>query len=1144
MECPTCLGPIPDGARFCPSCGGPVAVATGGERRVVTVLFADLVGFTGLAEHLDPEQVTRLVDSCFALLVADVTSFGGHVDKVLGDAIVALFGAPVAHEDDAERAVRAALRMQATLAAHVAALDGAPDIRMRIGIRTGEVLVGALAGSEYTAMGDVMNSASRLQAEAPPGGVLVGAETYALTRDAVRYEPIGQLVLRGRTQPLDTYLAIEAVTPPGTRRRRTGVPLVGRQHELTLGRSAIELALASNRSVLVAVEGESGVGKSRLLDELLEDLESRPDVLVLEGACVPYGESNAWWPIASALMDHLGVGPSTSAEQVRELARERGRRLFGEQADDASLGELAEAFAHLLGFPSRLDSLDPAVIRDTVFMAIVAVLEAKLRTGPVVLGATDVQWADPVVLELFERLLVHLARHPFVVVTSARPGPELGWPPTELRVTTVRLPLEPLSRAAAAELVGAVVGHPVDPALADELFDRSGGNPLFLEELAGLVASGGSVDELPDSLRALVAARLDRLPPEQRWIIDNAAVMGSTGSVMSLVVFARELGPPCDPADLAALVEEGLIDLSGPRWRFRSNSVRDVAYQTLTKAVRAARHAGVAAVAPAGRVSVDDLAHHAATAAELVDELGPVRGVPSDIRERAVELLLESGHRAFDHGSLKLVVRQTTRALELLDGGLTELGRQALVLRGGANVEMRHVHAARGDLDRVLVAAVESGDRAVEAEARRWLGTLWQLEGDLPAARRELGHAVEILRELNLPSRLARALRARGFLELFGGSLRDAEWFVGEAEGIYRELDDRRGLAWVDQHRAWASFISGDTEAAEARLQRAATTLAEVGDRNGVGWAFGLLAWVHFFNRRFEQADELAELVLVEAAERGDDWAVGMMECLQAALRLWSGRLAEAVELAERARGRFRRLGDRFGEIQAMVPLLRAQLAMGRTAAALRGMEELVVHQSGYGATPFPLLAAAGVAMHAGDGARALALVDEALDRVEVMEGGSDEPLVVKAVALAQLGRLDQAIAVLAHLPEPTRSHPFARTAAALVAALDGRPDDALADATAVAAADGATYLDRCLAQVAAGAALVALGRPDEARHELGAAVEAAVGAGDVVACALACRAYDEVLGEPHPHGSGDEAVLGPGWRHVVTALPRLERAT
>jgi class 3 adenylate cyclase/tetratricopeptide (TPR) repeat protein len=1143
MACPSCAGLIPDGARFCPSCGAPVAVVPSGERRVVTVLFADLVGFTGLAERLDPEQVTRLVDSCFALLVADIASFGGHVDKVLGDAIVALFGAPVAHEDDAERAVRAGLRMQATLAAHVAALEGAPDIRMRIGIRTGEVLVGALAGSDYTAMGDVMNSASRLQAEAPPGGVLVGAETHALTRDAIRYEPMGALVLRGRSQPLETYLAVEAVARPGSRHRRTGVPLVGRERELALGRAAIDLALGTERAVLIAVEGESGVGKSRLLDELVEPLEARVDVLVLEGACVPYGESNAWWPLASAVMDHVGLDPSASADQVRQLIRERGHLLVGADADDAALGELGEAFAHLLGVPSRLDTLEPAVARDAVFLAVVAVLEAQLRKGPVVIGATDVQWADTVVLELLERLLAHLARRPLVVVTSARPGPELAWPPAGLRVTTLRLPLAPLSRAAAAELVGAVVGHEVDAGIADELFDRSGGNPLFLEELAGLVAGGGSVGELPDSLRGLVAARLDRLAPEQRRIIDNAAVMGSTGSVMSLIVFARELGQPWDPADLAALVEEGLLDLAGPRWRFRSHSVRDVAYQTLTKAVRAVRHAGVAAVAPLGRVTVDDLAHHAATAAELVDELGPVRGVPDDIRDRAVGLLLESGHRAFDQGSLQLVVRQTSRALELLHGELTDAGRQALVLRGGAHVEMRHVAAARADLDRVLVAAVEAGDRAVEAEARRWLGTLGQLEGDLPAARRELGHAVEILRELGLPSRLARALRARGFLELFGGSLRDAEWFFGEAEGIYRELGDARGLAWVDQHRAWASFISGDTEAAEARLNRAASTLAEVGDRNGVGWAFGLLAWVHFFNRRFDQADELAEAVLVEAAERGDEWAVGMMECLQAALRLWSGRLSDAVELAGHARDRFRRLGDRFGEVQAMVPLLRAQLATGRTAAALRGMEELVAQQTGYGATPYPLLAAAGVAMHAGDGGRALALVDEALGRMDVMEGGSDEPLVVRAVALAQLGRFGEAAEELAGLAEPTRSHPFARTAAALVAVLDGRPDDALADAAAVAEADGATYLDRCWAHVASGAALAALARTDEARRALAEAVDVAVDVGDVVACSLACRAYDAVLGEAHPHGLGDEAVLGPGWRQVVSALAELERA-
>ncbi len=1142
MVCPSCASSVPEGARFCPSCGHALTPALGGERRVVTVLFADLVGFTQLAEEMDPEHVTRLVDSCFALLIGDVTSFGGHVDKVLGDAIVALFGAPVAHEDDAERAVRAALRMQRTLASHALALEGVPQIRMRVGIRTGEVLVGALTGSDYTAMGDVVNSASRLQAEAPPGGVLVGADTYELTRDVIRYEPFGDLALRGRSQSMVTYLAVEPLALPGSGRRRSGAALVGRDTELALGLSAIDVALASERAVLVAVEGEGGVGKSRVVDELVGHIAGCQDVMLLEGACVPYGESNVWWPVASALMDHLGIDPSLPADEANALAIERGREMFGAIVGPDVLDDLGQAISHLLGLPSRLDTLDPSVARDVLVASLAALLDAKLRKGPVVVSVVDVHWADTAVLELIERLLAQLARRPLVVVTSARATPELAWPPAALRVTTVRLLLEPLTRAASAELVAAVAGADLDSSTVDELYARSGGNPLFLEELAGLVGAGGAVAELPDSLRGLVAARLDGLPPEQRLIIENAAVMGTTGNVVGLVTFAGKLRQTFDPADLAALAEAGLLDVSGSRWRFRSNSVRDVAYQMLTKAVRAQRHAGVAAASAGGRIAVEDVAHHAATAAELVAELGLVAGVPDDIRTQAYALLLESAAKAFDSGSLKLVLRQTTRAIDLLGDDVATVGRAALVLRGGASVELRRFAPARSDLELALTASLTAGDLVNEAEARRWLGTMWQMEGDLDAARRELGHAVEILRAAGLEPQLARALRARGFLELFGGSLRDAEWFFGEAEGLYRDLGDTRGLAWVEQHRAWASFMSGDTEAAAERLQRAATTLSEAGDRNGVGWAYGLLAWVHFLNRRFDEADSLADLVIVEAGERGDEWAAGMMECLRAALRLWTGRLEEAVELAENARARFRRLGDRYGEVQAMAPLLRAQLATGRVSAAMRGVEELVSQQTGYGATAFPLLVAAGVVMHAGDGARALALVDEALNRSDEVEGASGEALIIRAVALAQLDRIEDAADQLALVAEPMSTHPFAQTASALVAALGGRADDAVELAAAVDDTAGATYLDRTIAFVAAGAAYALLEKHDEARIALDKAVDVAVGAGDIVACTLACQAFAAVTGETHPHGRGDLAVLGEGWRRVVAALGVLAR--
>ena len=315
--CPACGASAPAGARFCPSCGTPVAGAQPEERRIVTVLFGDLVGFTSVAERLDPEQVKRLIDSCFEGLVAVVAEFGGRVDKLMGDAILALFGAPVTHEDDPERAVRAALRMQEVIR------EQGGDLQMRIGINTGEVLVGTLAGTDYTAMGDVVNTAARLQSAAPPGGVLVGESTHGPTSHTFQFEQFGTVQPKGREQSVEAWLAVAATAPPGTRRRRRrDVPFVGRVEEMGVITSALRLSAAHGRTLLVHAGGETGVGKSRLLDQVVRHLSDMGDVEVLEGSCVPYGESNVWWPIAHALTDHMDqVDESMRPDELLTIAQ-------------------------------------------------------------------------------------------------------------------------------------------------------------------------------------------------------------------------------------------------------------------------------------------------------------------------------------------------------------------------------------------------------------------------------------------------------------------------------------------------------------------------------------------------------------------------------------------------------------------------------------------------------------------------------------------------------------------------------------------------------------------------------------------------------------------------------------------------------
>ncbi|MGB8857859.1 MAG: adenylate/guanylate cyclase domain-containing protein [Ilumatobacteraceae bacterium] len=1147
IQCTSCGSAIPAGARFCPSCGHPVASAQPEERRIVTVLFADLVGFTTLAERMDPEQVKRLIAACFERLVDVVAEFGGKVDKILGDGMLVLFGAPVAHEDDPERAVRAALRMQETLADYVATseLAGSADIRMRVGINTGEVLVGTLAGTDYTAMGDVVNTASRLQAEAPPGGVLVGEATHGLTSYTFRYEPAGLMQPRGREQALKAWLAMEPTAPPGNRRRRRrDVGIVGRHPELAMADAALELVLENGRGVLLHVNGENGVGKSRYVDEVIRRVRDRGDASVLEGACVPYGEANVWWPIASALTNYLDLDAGVAIDTARDTALRRAQEMFP-SIDPMGIERLVDVFTHLLGYPSPIDRLDAVNARNTIHQTVAMVLEARSHRGPMVLSIDDVHWADPVLLELLEHLVTALSRHSFLLITAMRPGHDAIWPPRSDRGTVLSLTLQPLTRLDTEQLATALLGDaPRDEQLLTALFERSGGNPLFLLELVALTEAGGGHRELPDSLRTLIAARLDQLTAEQRQTLENAAVLGTNGAIVGLEKFARELGQVFHIDALHELDDLGLIEVHGRRWEFRSESVRDAAYQTLTKAARAQRHAGVAkAMSSVGQL--DDRAHHTASAAELVQELGAVEGVPTDVVAQAVHLLTTAADRAFDSGSLRMAVRHASRALELSTAGGTgdpELAHLHLV-RAGAYIDQRDFVAAGDDIDALHEIAEALSDVGLLAESYRLRGSLSQIAGRMDDARRELGTAVDLLRDGGDPALLARALRVRGFIEMFGGSLVDAEWFFGEADGLYAELGDERGLAYIEQHRAWIAFLSGDLAAARERLTHAAETHERLGDRNGVGWAFGLLAFVEFFEGHFERAEALAGTVAAEAEMRGDVWAASMMNTLLADLRLWQGKLEEAADLAEKARARFKKLNDKFGLVQALAPLVRSQVALGRHAAAQRSSEELLTLADTAQNGPAPLMAVAGAAMHRGNAHVAAAMAERAIDDLTAIGGRLFEPLLVLALARAQQGRIDEALATIESVPSEGRDHPFTHAVSALVYGAAGQPEVAVGHADAVTHAPGATYLDQVFAYVAAAGAEMQMNDPAQAELAAQAAVARALGVGDVVASALATTMFTAVTGVEHP-AHDERTLLGEGWVQLVPRLVTPARDT
>jgi len=1112
-----------------------VAPLVAEERRVVTVVFADLVGYTALSEHLDPERVKRLIDASFERLIADITAFGGRVDKVLGDGILALFGAPVAHEDDADRAIRASLQMHASLARFV---DEQPDLdrplQLRIGVNTGEVVVGTVSGTaEYTAMGDVVNVAARLQALAEPGGILIGDSTAALASEEILRESVDSLEVRGREQR-------ERVWRVTGRRRRVprigagfyDVPFVGRSTQWELLASIMAM-VANGRSGIVSVSGEAGAGKTRLVAEALDSFPSRA-VTIFSGACAPYGETNVWAPIATALFRRLELDQDAPPDVLREVSRAKGVELYGFDADDPVLGRFVEGVIHLLGHPSELDNIPPAQAREILFSLIVEGMRRRTKTGPVVLWIDDLQWADVLIIELLQRVARSLVDRPLLIVTAQRDDVDIDWPPAGDHPVTVRMPLDPLSHDEAARLVGAVLGPSASPAFVASVYERSGGNPLFLIELAELARSNPASTALPGSLRALISARLDQLAGAQRAIIDNAAVLGTSGQVESLRKFGAEMNQGFDLDDLDDLDRSGLLEVEGPTWQFRSDVVREVAYQTLTKLVRAQRHGGTAAVMIRDqRVPIDQVAHHAACAAELTAEIGPVPGMPDDIADRAVGLLYEAAKRSMDVGAFNHVRRQATRALDLGPSD-AETARELLLLRAQAGTERRALAPALADAEDALDAAVAAGDRRQEGIARRLLGILHQRDGDLAGARRELGVSVDIFRDLGDDAELAASLRERGLAEVFGGSLGDAEWLLGEAEALTERMHDVRGRAWVRQHQAWVAFLSGDAALAETRLLTAAQEFDLLGDRFGRSWAAGLLAYVRFYQRRFEEAEALATEVRRDSLELGDPWAPAMMDSLIAAIRLWSSHFVEAEEMSRRALTSFRELGDKFGVVQALSPRMRALVALGRTHEAERGIEESLAMSESFGDLSFPMMAAAGTAVHLGLGDRAVSISEQALDRSVAMGADGSESRITLALALCQVGRADEALALLDSVENAT---PYLWSVRAVARAITADPPGAIDDADRVEGDGGASYLDRVVASVAAGASAMQLGARSDAVERFARAHSTAREAGDVVACELVGLVESVVLHEESHHEVGH---LGPGWKTIAKALAAL----
>ncbi|MFT5531193.1 MAG: class 3 adenylate cyclase/tetratricopeptide (TPR) repeat protein [Candidatus Poriferisodalaceae bacterium] len=1088
MSCPSCAQLVAEESRFCSNCGH-LLVRTE-ERRIVTVLFADLVGFTSLSEELDPEQLKHLIDRCFQRLVADITAFGGTVDKIVGDAIVALFGAPKAHEDDPERGVRAALRMQRTLGS--IAEEMGSDLKMRIGVNTGEVLVGALqAGGDYTAMGDTVNVASRLQHLSRPGEVLVGQITRDATMDVVEYHSHGDVQLRGRDEMVHVYQAITETAPPGRRPRRERAPLVGREAEHIQLMAGIETSVARSRAHLINILGEAGMGKTRLAEEVAEVAEVQHDALVLEGRVVPYGETNPVRSIGEAISDLCELSTADSADIAYRKVSELVARMLEIGAASADVERVTEALLHVIGRPTPLRSLEQTRRTSEVLEGLRRFFDAAASRQPVVLILGDVHWADPRLLALVEHLLAALASRPFIVIASARwTVDEERWVVSPGRHNTMVLNLDPLDRDASRELIAELIGADVPDSVAEQLHDRSGGNPFYLEEIANLLREAGvvgpgtrgdfdvrGVAELPSTLRGLVAARLDSLSSDERSMVDNAAVFGREGYLYGLLLASRI--PDQDQSVFRHLVDKDIFTIESERWAFRSDLLRDVAYSMLTKTDRGAKHVAIAdwlaehADDPTGE-TVGMIAEHYASAAELLPDLGPLNSLPSDLVDRAVDWLERAGLQADDRDSHYVAAQMFHRALSLVpEGDRRQL--TAAIGRGRARLSLRELPGATADAELAMEIAgrPEVDDSRSLAIAIRLTGEIHSAAGDLTRAVLPLADALGRFEALGDDAEVAETLRLRGMVSLFAGEHEAADRDLDHARTIFEELGDAAGVGWCLQNLAWLSFEAGYVDEATERVTRAMELFADVDDEAGLSFARGLMAFIHFHEGRGDEAEALASEVLADAHQRGERFSEAMMDLLLASVSLWSGRARKAIEMATVAKSVFQQIDSEYGEVQAMGLLGRAFAAIGDIQSSRKNLDDCLSRADATSTTDqqrtFVRLVNAGAAVQIGDPVSALDHLEhlgERDDRRRMI--GSVDVEVTRGLALLQLGDVAGALDVLLGVELGDLGvRAYLDSVLSLAFACNNDIAEAIAHSDSVLSEGRSTYLDRRTAGLA-----------------------------------------------------------------------------
>jgi class 3 adenylate cyclase/tetratricopeptide (TPR) repeat protein len=730
VTCPSCRRENAIDARFCQFCGRPLqpAEAPREARKVVTVLFSDVTGSTGLGERLDPETTRQVMGRYFAEVKAAVEAHGGTVEKFIGDAVMAVFGIPLLHEDDALRAVRAAMDMKDRLARLNAELerDRGVAILTHTGINTGEVVAGDPATGQTLVTGDAVNVAARLEQSAGAGEILIGEATHRVLRDAVTAEPVPALSVKGKESPVAAYRLVDVLPGAEAIRRTLDSPMVGRDRQLALLRQTFDTAVADRACHLFTVLGSPGVGKSRLVHEFVAGV--REEARVLRGRCLPYGDGITYWPVAEMVREAAGLGDDDAPDAARDKIAAPVRGGEGEA--------VAERLAQAIG---QAEATAPA---EEIGWAFRKLLEALARQRPVVAVFDDVQWAEPTLLDLIDHLADWSREAPILAVAIARQellDVRSGWAGGKDNATTLRL--EPLPGEACEVLVENLLGMALLPGVAkSRIAEAAEGNPLFVEQVLSMLIDDGLLARsnghwvptgdltaipIPPTIHALLGARIDRLGGDERQVIERASVVGKVFYQGAVSELAPEPLRPAVGAHLMTLVRKDLIrpDEAGlaaePTFRFRHILIRDAAYAGMPKETRAALHKGFAGWlerTASGRLTEYEeiLGYHLEEAYRYLVELGAVDERARELAERGAGHLAAAGRRAMNRSDLAAAESLLGRAVDLLTADSPDRWEvqfdllQVLIdvgefRRADATVEELLVHArAAGDAGREL----------------------------------------------------------------------------------------------------------------------------------------------------------------------------------------------------------------------------------------------------------------------------------------------------------------------------------------------------------------------------------------------------------------------------------------------------------